>query len=83
MRPLMVVVISPPRQLLLGSCQRWKPFDVETLIAKSPVKTFNESVFHGPSGADEAQLHRMLHGPGLQSSTSELAPVVQGNASRG
>ena len=49
---------------------------VQTLVAKSPIKRFNEGIFHGFAWANEVKLHATAIGPVFQGPRLEFRPMI-------
>src|SRR5690242_12893213 len=56
-RPFVIVVFSELRQLLPCVGERNKPLHVQTFVSEPAVEALDESVLHGSSRPNEAQLY--------------------------
>jgi len=70
-----VVVIPPFEELCLRLLQCCEPLDVEAFVAESAVETLDKPVLHGPSRADEAELHTCFYRPHLHGTPGEFGSL--------
>lgn len=76
MRPHLVVVDSPARNLNARLLQALEPVLVEALIAELAVEAFDVGVLRGLARLVEDVAHALGLGPGHEGSAGELRPLV-------
>ena len=82
MRPDVVVVVVPDRQLAPGVSQAVEQLLVQQLVAQRPIERFNECVLLRLARIDIVPLGPVLARPFQDRPARELGPVVADDASR-
>ena len=76
MRPVLIVVYSPPLDLLLGIFQRHKPVDVQALVPEAAVEGFNVGIVGRLAGSGVVQLDFVQVGPDVERTRDKFRSVV-------
>ena len=79
MRPLVVEVLTPGRELAVHFRHASEQLDVQALHPETAIEAFDEGIPHWLPWPDEGQLHLMEIRPGLHDLASKLGPVVDGD----
>src|SRR5271168_2438161 len=77
MRPALVVIVDPVRDLGPGMIEAEEQALVEKLVAHAPVETLAEAVLHRLSRRDEMPDEPVVLHPGEQGVRGELGPIVE------
>lgn len=71
-RPHLVIIVTPPRELVAHIADREEHFHVQTLVAQSAVERFNVAILDRLPRPNEIQLYTILIGPGFHRPTVKI-----------
>jgi hypothetical protein len=75
-RPHLVLVAAPARDLLPGLVQRLEPLLVQALVSELAVEALDVGVLRGLAGVVDQVLDAAAVGPGHEGAAGELRPLV-------
>ncbi len=68
-RPDLIIIVTPPRELVAHIAEGEEDLHVQTLVAQSTVERFDIAILDRLAGADESELNTVLIGPGFHRPT--------------